>query len=34
MEWMRNTGEQVVHVINSCHLDIGFADSSQGKSHL
>ena len=21
---------QVVHVINSCHLDIGFADSSQG----
>ena len=21
---------KVVHVINSCHLDIGFADSSQG----
>jgi hypothetical protein len=25
-----NTDVKVVHVINSCHLDIGFADSSQG----
>ena len=25
-----NNDVKVVHVINSCHLDIGFADSSQG----
>ena len=30
--WLRKPepAVSVVHVINSCHLDIGFADSSQG----